>query len=184
MQLPNITIHGRFQPPLHVNHKNYVMDAFDRAQKVTILITNPDLEEGNVEEANHRNKKDNNPFTYEERIKIFKSYFDRIGIPESRYEFKPFDITDEDSWDKILDHNIPNLVNVYGEWSETKSRKFQEKGYRIIRTDNPKELQVSGSTIREILKSSGSEEEKKEKLISVGYMRAAVGGLFSVLKSR
>ena len=182
MKIPNITIHGRFQPPLHVNHRNYAMDAFSRAEKVTILITNPYLDESAVSEANHRNKKENNPFTYDERVEIFKKYFDKIGIKESKYEFKPFDITDEDNWDKVLDRKVPNLVNVYGEWSESKWRKLKGRGFRVIRTDNPKEVPVSGSLIRSIISENCPVDDKKKKLIDVGYVPEAIDGLFSVLQ--
>jgi len=98
MKIPQITIHGRFQPPLHINHRNYIMDAFRIADKVTILITNPYLDEKNVKEASHRNSKESNPFTYEECVEIFTDYFNTIGISKDRYRFKPFDITDKNNF--------------------------------------------------------------------------------------
>ena len=163
--MQKITVHGRFQPPLHVNHRNYVMDAFNRAEKVLILITNPYLNETFVVEASHRNSKENNPFTYEQRVEIFTRYFTALGIDKSRYEFKPFDITNENTWENTLHKEIPNLVNVYGEWSEAKWKKMLEKGYEVIRTDNPKEVPVSGTLIRSILKKPISRDEMKKELI-------------------
>lgn len=157
------------------------MDAFGRADKVTILITNPQLNENAVVEASHRNVKENNPFTYEERVDIFKKFFNTIGIEKSRYEFKPFDITNEETWGEVLDKEVPNLVNVYGAWSEAKWRKLQEKGYKVIRTDNPKEVPVSGTLIRSILNEDISLDEKKEKLIAAGYVSEAIEGLFDIV---
>lgn len=183
MKIPNITIHGRFQPPLHINHHDYVMDAFDRADRVTILITNPHLDECNATEADHRNKKENNPFTYDERVEIFKKYFDKIGIDKNRYDFKPFVITNEKDWDDILDKKVPNLVNVYGDWSETKWRKLTERGFQVIRTDNPKRVPVSGNLIRSIINEDCHEDDKKAKLITAGYVPEAIDGLFDILKS-
>lgn len=180
-KLPNITVHGRFQPPLHVNHRNYVMDAFSRADRVTILITNPYRNETTVKEADHRNAQENNPFTYEERVSVFKKYFNAIGLEKSTYEFKPFDITDESNWDKVLDMSVPNLVNVYGAWSETKWRKLTEKGYQVIRTDNQKEVPVSGTLIRSIINEDIPLDEKKKKLVSSGYVPEAIDGLFEVI---
>ena len=40
-KLPIITVHGRFQPPFHINHWKYISTAFDLAERVRILITNP-----------------------------------------------------------------------------------------------------------------------------------------------
>ncbi len=184
MRIPKITIHGRFQPPLHLNHEKYVLDALNRADKVIILITNPFADEARVEESEHRNSKENNPFTYEDRVAIFKKYFDAKGIPQERYEFRPFNITEESGWDKILDKAVPNLVNVYGEWSGAKVKRFQNNGYEVMRTDNPKEIPVSGSDIRKIIQEDISLEEKKAKLIDVGYVPEAIDGLFAVLNNR
>ncbi|MCK5022071.1 MAG: hypothetical protein KAR54_02385 [Candidatus Pacebacteria bacterium] len=182
MKIPQITIHGRFQPPLHISHKNYIMDAFNLADKVTILITNPNQDEGFVKESSHRNDKENNPFTYKERVKIFSDYFTKINIPKERYEFKPFDIVDETNWSETLDLLIPNLVNVYGEWSEEKVNKFKKNGYKVIRTDCPKEIPFSGKDIRKILKKPISTEEKKKELLKVGYVPEALEGLFKVVE--
>jgi hypothetical protein len=40
-KIPDVTVHGRFQPPLHINHWGYVREGFERAKHVTVLITNP-----------------------------------------------------------------------------------------------------------------------------------------------
>jgi nicotinamide mononucleotide adenylyltransferase len=39
-KLPAITVHGRFQPPLHINHRNHAKQGFERAEHVTVLMTN------------------------------------------------------------------------------------------------------------------------------------------------
>ena len=177
----SITVNGRFQPPLHINHWNYISNAFRIADKVSILITNPDLNEPAIRESVSRNKPENNPFSYEERTKIFESFFDTIGIPRCKYEFKPFRITDEKDWSNILDKEIPNLINTYGEWSNTKLEKFKKLGYKVIHSSIPKVKKISGTLIRKILKENISTAEKKIKLIEAGYMPEAVNGLFNVL---
>ena len=73
-KLPMVTVHGRFQPPLHINHWNYIAPAFEIAEKVRILITNPYRKSAVVKEAVHRGKKENNPFSYSQRVKIFIKY--------------------------------------------------------------------------------------------------------------
>jgi len=82
-RIPAVTVHGRFQPPLHINHWNYIAPAFELAEKVIILITNPDLDEVDVKETGHRNKKENNPFTYGQRVKIFQKFFEAMGLREN-----------------------------------------------------------------------------------------------------
>ena len=169
-KIPHITVHGRFQPPLHINQWNYIAHAFRSADHVTILITNPYLVEASVQEAPHRNKPENNPFTYEQRAAIFRSFFDAMGIAKARYEFKPFDITNEASWQSMLDKNVPNLVNTYGAWSNAKLEKFRHLGYKVIHTAMPKMMNSSGTLIREILNKDVLPQEKKELLLQAGYM--------------
>ncbi len=180
-QIPQVTVHGRFQPPLHINHWNYIAHAFRIADKVTILITNPYLEEAHVQESPYRNKLENNPFTYEQRVAIFTSFFDAMGIAAARYEFKPFDITNEKSWHHTLDTDVPNLVNTYGAWSNAKLQKFNTLGYKVIHTTIPKIMNSSGTVIREILNKDVSPQEKKALLVQAGYMSEAIEGLFRVL---
>ena len=112
--LPEITVHGRFQPPIHVNHWRYIKRGFNRARHVTLLITNPFQDEAYDAAASWRNDPTNNPFTYEERVQMFESLFTNLGIPASRYTIKPFNIKDPASF-KELDPAVPNLVNVYSE---------------------------------------------------------------------
>lgn len=180
-KITSITVHGRFQPPLHINHWTYIKPAFDIAQKVTILITNPFLDGATVKETDHRNKIENNPFSYEQRIQIFSKFFTQIGISDSRYEFKPFNITSEQEWEQVLDANVPNMINTYGPWSEAKLAKFKEKGFMVLHSNNPKEVDVSGTQIRQILNQPISAIQKQRELESIGYMPEAVQGLFEVL---
>lgn len=175
-----LTVHGRFQPPLHINHWNYISKAFETAEKVIILITNPHLEETPVPEAEHRNKRENNPFTYEQRVEIFRSFFDIMGISKDRYELRPFDITDENTLDR-LDKDVPNLVNVYSNWSKAKLEKFQSKGLETIKLEIPKVPEISGTKIRTIILKNIGSEEKVEELIGAGYMKEAIPGLLRVL---
>ncbi len=180
-KLDKVTVHGRFQPPLHINHWNYIFPAFEIAKKVIVLITNPDLDETDVEETNHRNKKESNPFTYGQRVKIFKSFFEKTGIVKSRYQFRPFNITSEKSWAKVLDKDVPNLVNTYGPGSRAKLKKFQDLGYQVIHSSKNKAIDISGTKIRKILNLPLSPQQKKAKLIAAGFMPEATEGLFRVL---
>lgn len=180
-KLPKITVHGRFQPPLHINHWNYISSAFKLAQNVVILITNPYLNEASVKENNNRNKKQNNPFTFNQRKQIFEQFFSKMGISKDRYEFKPFNITQESAW-RELDKEVPNLVNTYGDWSRAKLQKFLNLGFKVIRSNKHKDVNVSGTKIRKVLQLDLPIEQKKLRLAAIDYMPQAIEGLFKVLK--
>lgn len=184
-RISKITVHGRFQPPLHINHfYTYISIAFQIAQKVIILITNPDLSEDQVKEASHRASLENNPFTYEERVEIFTDFFTKIGIPKERYLFKPFKITDEKEWNKVLDKNTVNLINTYGDWSKKKLSTFRKLGYKTIHSSFPKLANISGTSIRKILKSNLNIVEKKEFLIKNGLMPESVDKVLEIVNKK
>jgi len=79
---------------------------------------------------------------------------------------------------------VPNLVNAYGEWSRKKEMNFRNNGFRVICTNNPKETPVSGTDIRNILRESISDTEKKNKLLKIGYVSEAIKGLFRILNKK
>lgn len=182
-KLPIITVHGRFQPPLHANHWLYVSNGFEIAQKVKILITNPYGSEKRTVVAEHRSKAENNPFTYRQRVKIFKSFFKKQGIPKNRFTFESFDILSKIEWDKKLKKSIPNLVCTYGSpWSAEKFKNFTKAGLPTIRYNMVRPSMVSGTNIREILSKKIPKSLKKKLLIHAGYMPEAIHGLFAVIK--
>ncbi len=182
-KIPQITVHGRFQPPLHVNHWAYIEQGFERAEHVTILITNPFLDEAFEASASWRNDPTNNPFSYEERISMFKDFFTAMNIDSQRYTFKPFNIKDDSAFAE-LSSNVPNLVNVYSEWSAKKVEAFSEHGLEVIRLDMPKSKPVSGTIIRKIFSNNAGLSPLPDRLVEAGFMPQAVPGLLKVLAKR
>lgn len=182
-QIPEVTVHGRFQPPLHVNHWEYVKVGFEIARHVTILITNPFQDESFEATASWRNDPVNNPFTYEERTEMFNQFFSAIGIDSYRYTFKPFNIKKDAAFAE-LNMNVPNLVNVYSEWSEKKVDTFENHGLKVIRLEQPKSKPVSGTLIREIIQNTEDISELPRLLNAAGFMQQAVQGLIEVLSAR
>ena len=183
-EIPEITVHGRFQPPLHVNHWEFIHQGFDRADHVTLLITNPFNDESFEASASWRSDPTNNPFTYDERVEMFTKFFGAMSIDSDRFDFKPFNIKDPASF-ADLDPKVPNLVNVYSEWSEKKLESFREHGLPVIELRQPKSRQVSGTLIREIIKQHQDDADLLEtKLVAAGFMPEAVPGLLAVLKRK
>lgn len=182
--LPEITVHGRFQPPIHVNHWRYIEQGFNRAEHVTLLITNPFQDEAFDAAASWRNNPTNNPFTYDERVFMFNSLFNNLGIDPSRYTIKPFNIKDPASFAE-LDPDVPNLVNVYSEWSEKKDAQFKEHGLKTVRLEMPKAIPVSGTILRSLLeKPYESDEVLGKELIKAGLLKEALPGLLTVIKAK
>jgi nicotinamide mononucleotide adenylyltransferase len=183
-QLPIVTVHGRFQPPVHINHWDYIQEGFNRAEHVTLLITNPFQDEAYDPAASWRNNPDNNPFTFDERKYMFETLFRNLGIHRSRYDIRPFNIKDPNSF-KELDPAVPNLVNVYSEWSEKKVTLFQDHGLPTIRLEMPKTVQVSGTLLRRIiLEHQGSSQQLGHMLVDAGLIKQALPGLLAIIESQ
>ncbi len=176
-------MHGRFQPPLHVNHWAYIENGFNQADHVTVLVTNPYKDEAFDEAASWRNDPANNPFTYDERVAMFEDFFTAMGISPKRYEFKPFNIKDDTAFAE-LDPSVPNLVNVYSEWSAKKVAAFEDHGLKVIRLDMPKSRPVSGTLLREIITNCENRTKLPEQLAAAGLMPQAVHGLMQMLSDR
>lgn len=179
--LARITVHGRFQPPLHINHWRYIQEAFNKAHHVQILITNPFNNETLEITAVWRSNPDNNPFTYQERVEMFCDFFNRMGIESDRYSFRPFNITDEESF-KQLDSGVPNLVNVYSEWSAKKVRLFAGHGLAVMQLRQPNTKNISGMAIRELIRQKNVDGELAQVLIEAGFMEEAVPALLRMLQ--
>ena len=182
-EIERITVHGRFQPPLHVNHWAYIKHGFELAEYVDILITNPFHDEAFEETASWRSDPSNNPFTYEERVNMFTDFLGAVGVDSGRYGFRPFNIKDEAAF-AGLDQTVPNLVNVYSEWSAKKAQTFGEHGLTVIKLEQPKSKPVSGTIIRQIIAENSDRELLPELLIEAGFMQQAVPGLMKVLATR
>ena len=183
-KIPFITVHGRFQPPLHVNHWKYVSTGFEMADHVTLLITNPFNDESFDASASWRNDPENNPFTYDERVFMFNEFFKAMGIDVERYDIRPFNIKDPAAF-AALNPSVPNLVNVYSEWSMKKVEAFQEHSLKVIRLDQAKSIPVSGTKLREIIKThTGDLDKLGEKLVAAGLMSEAVPGLLKILRKK
>ena len=178
-----VTVHGRFQPPLHVNHWNYIKHGFDIADHVTILITNPFHDESYEETASWRSDPENNPFTYDHRVQLFEKFFKEKSIPSDRFDFRPFNIQDPVAFAE-LDPSTPNIVNVYSDWSAKKVELFKEHNLEVIQLNQEKSQPVSGTLIRQIIKEHGNDPMILEmKLLKAGFMPEAIPGLLDFLSN-
>ena len=179
-----LAVHGRFQPPLHVNHWNYIRYAFDSAAKVSLYITNPYLNESSRSEASWRNTAESNPFTFEERAMLFGKCFQKLGIVEDRYEILPLNVTD-DAEIARLPTDVPMIVNVYSEWSQAKAKKFKAAGKPVILLAQPRLHEYSGTKLREQIAAYQNEPEVLQTaLLQGGLLPEAVCGLLELVQSK
>lgn len=161
-----------------------MQEGFKRADHITLLLTNPFNNESFDAAASWRNDPANNPFSFDERAFMFRLFFKAMGIGPERYTIKPFNIKDPAFFDQ-LDPTVPNLVNVYSEWSQKKAALFLEHGLPVVRLDTPKTVPISGTKVRQIIFSQAKRgDQLVSSLLTNGFMSQAVPGLLQVLRNR
>lgn len=183
-RIPEITIHGRFQPVLHTNHWDYVAKGFELGDHVTVLITNPFNDESFESTAVWRNDPISNPFTFDERKYMFEEFLAAKGIPKDKYDIVPFNITDPASFKK-LDKDVPNLVSVYSDWSTRKVTLFRDNGLKVIAYKQERPRMASGTDLRRIIREwCGSLGDLNKELVANRLLPEAAPALIEIIKKR
>src|SRR5580658_2857257 len=100
--LSEASVHGRFQP-FHNGHLQYVLAAKRLCNFLWIGITNFDIGPGAANpKARARQRPENNPLSYFERISIIKAVLQDEGIGAHEFGFVPFPIETPDRLSQFL----------------------------------------------------------------------------------
>jgi cytidyltransferase-like protein len=148
-------IHGRFQP-FHNGHLEYLRGAAARSDEVFVGITNPDPLRVKEEPSDPlRHLPESNPFTYAERLLMIKAVAADEGIP---VHVIPFPVNEPELWSAYVPEGVTQYLRLFSEWGGTKLERMREAGYEVVILDEGREKDVSGSDVREALRSGGDWE--------------------------
>ena len=172
-KIPTSSVHGRFQP-LHNEHLEYILTAFDRSAFVYVGITQFDRAHllHVAEASSHRQEASSNPLTYFERTELIALALQAAGIAPDRYRILPFPIERPDDLADYLPLDIPILTTRVDGWNDTKVDLLKRLGYtvEVMFSRDPKG--VSGSEIRDLM---GDEDPTWESMVpeaTVEYLRS------------
>jgi len=157
-------IHGRFQP-FHNGHLEYLRGAAKRSDEVFVGITNPDPQRIKEEATDPlRHLPESNPFTYVERLLMIEAVATDEGILT---HVIPFPVNEPELWSAYVPARVTQYLRLFSEWGGTKLERMREAGYEVVILDEGAEKQISGTDVRDALRSGG----EWEALVPAGVVR-------------
>jgi len=157
-------IHGRFQP-FHNGHLEYLRGAAERSDEVFVGITNPDPQRIKEEATDPlRHLPESNPFTYVERLLMIEAVAKDEGILA---HVIPFPVNEPELWNDYVPARVTQYLRLCSEWGGTKLGRMREGGYEVVILDEGAEKQLSGTDVRDALRSGG----EWEALVPAGVVR-------------
>ena len=149
MKLATASVHGRFQP-FHNEHLEYVLAAKAKCDFLWIGITKYDTTPSEFTPLGRpRERPENNPLTYFERISIISESLIEAGLHAGSFGFVPFPIETPHRLAEFMPTSVPCLTTVCEDWNKEKIRILRGYGYAVTVLWERTEKLVTGGAIRE-----------------------------------
>jgi cytidyltransferase-like protein len=160
-------IHGRFQP-FHKGHLEYLRGAAERCDEVFVGITNPDPTRVKPETSDPaRHLPESNPWSYAERLLMVKAAADDLGLDPARVHVIPFPVNEPELWPAYVPEGVTQYLRLFSDWGGEKLDRLRGAGYEVVVLDEGAAKEISGSQVREALRSGG----EWESLVPPGVAR-------------
>jgi cytidyltransferase-like protein len=152
-------IHGRFQP-FHNGHLEYMRGAAERCEELFVGITNPDPARVKPEPADPaRHLPESNPWSYAERLLMVKAAAVDLGLELEFVHVIPFPVNEPELWAAYVpDGGVTQYLRLFSDWGGEKLDRLRAAGYEVVVLDEGAEKDVSGTVVREILRTGGDWE--------------------------
>jgi cytidyltransferase-like protein len=151
-------IHGRFQP-FHNGHLEYMRGAAACSDELWVGITNPDPARILPEESDPaRHLPESNPFTYDERLLMVKAAAADLGLDPATLHVIPFPVNEPELWSAYVPERITQYLRLFSAWGGEKQERLVAAGYEVVILDQGVEKELSGTEVREALRSGGDWE--------------------------
>jgi nicotinamide-nucleotide adenylyltransferase len=144
---PEGSAHGRFQP-FHNEHLEYVTKAHRSCKFLWIGITKYDIDSEVSPLGRDREKPENNPLTYFERISIIADALNDLCIQRNSFAFIPFPIEHPQKLKQFLSTSVLCFTTICESWNREKIGVLKNEGY-AVKVLWEREKKVTGQTIRE-----------------------------------
>jgi len=150
------SVHGRFQP-FHNEHLEYALAAKRQCEFLWIGITKYDITPSEFTPLGRpRERPENNPLTYFERVSIIAEALIEAGVERSLFAFVPFPIETPRRLSEFMPTSVPCFTTVCEDWNREKITILRGYGYTVnVLWERTKKL-VSGGQIREDIINGGT----------------------------
>ena len=150
------SVHGRFQP-FHNDHLEYVLAAKKQCKFLWIGITKYDITKFETSPlGRHRERPENNPLTYFERITAIGDALVEAGVSQSAFGFVPFPIETPSHLPAFMPTSIPCFTTICEDWNKEKIRVLRDYGYEVIVLWEREKKLITGGAIRQSIMEGGS----------------------------
>ena len=157
-------IHGRFQP-FHLGHLEFLQGAAARVDEVWVGVTNPDPTRIKPEPSDPlRHLPESNPYSYWERLLMIEAAAADVDIA---VRVIPFPVNEPELWHAYVPRDVIQFIRLFSEWGGTKLERMREAGYEVVILDEGAAKQISGTDVRDALRSGG----EWEALVPAGVVR-------------
>jgi nicotinamide mononucleotide adenylyltransferase len=171
--VPVASVVGRFQP-LHREHLDYIIAAFERAEFVHIGITQ--FQRRSLQPIQgaepHRDKASSNPLTYFERAELVTLALDSAGVQRARYRVGPFPIERHDDMIEYLPLHVPVFITRVDKWSDRKAEILISAGYEVEVLYDKDPKGVTGTEIRRLILAGDDAWTDMVPEGTIGYLRS------------
>ena len=117
-----------------------------------------------------REKAENNPLTYHQRITMIAGALTENGIRPDEFAFIPFPIEKPSKLGQFLPASVPCFTTVYEEWNREKISVLESHGYKVIVLWERQTKEISGGEIRNDMIAGGSKWKKLVPNATVEYV--------------
>lgn len=139
---------GRFQI-FHREHLEYVLAAKERCEHLIVGITSADPSASPAEKADaNRGRKEANPCTYYERMKMVEAVLLEAGLPRESFDIVPFPIGVPENIRYYVPEEACVFVTILDAWGHTRRRRLENAGCRVCVLWERSTKGVSSSEIR------------------------------------
>jgi nicotinamide-nucleotide adenylyltransferase len=169
-------IHGRFQP-FHNGHLEYMRGAAELCDELFVGITNPDPARIRPEAADPaRHLPESNPWSYVDRLLMVKAAALDLRLEPERVHVIPFPVNEPELWPAYVPAGVTQYLRLFSDWGGEKLDRLRSAGYEVVILDEGAEKEVSGSEVRELLRTGGD----WERLVPPGVVAVLRSSLVSV----
>jgi nicotinamide mononucleotide adenylyltransferase len=162
-RIPVGCVHGRFQP-FHNEHLAYLLAAKERCDFLWIGITKYEaIWEEMSPLARHRERPENNPFTYFERLTMITESLSDLGEDRRTFGFIPFPIEMPQRLAAFLPRTVTCFTTICEEWNREKISVLKSEGYTVdVLWERGKSI-TAGEIRKEILQGRSIWRDKVPK---------------------
>lgn len=142
-------VHGRFQP-FHNEHLSYVLAAKELCEFLWIGIARPDPPTGTSIDQSHRERLENNPLMYYERVRLVSAVLLHQGLTCSCFGVVPFPIDQPELLPNYVPTTVHCFTTVNDQWNHEKNQTLVALGYSVtVLWERPKS--IHGSALRAMI---------------------------------